>query len=220
MKRTLISLALISAALQSHAGVTLYTNEAAYLAAVGATRNYVDFAGSPGAVVAGGSFTPDVTFGSCTSPGLPASCSASVLHSSDAITDLGGGTAPNGVGSLAWRFNLGDVYAFSFHYISGAIDAINLVDLGLNVTTIDTTSAGGFIGLVTDGAAFYGGIGVNAVFGGGGFDRYFIDDFRISERGAAVPEPGALALVGLALAAAGCVRRRAAAAPASPAPAA
>lgn len=220
MKRTLISLALVAAALQAQAGVTLYTNEAAYLAAVGATRTYVDFAGSPGATVSGGSFTPDVTFGSCTSPNLPGSCSTSVLHSSNAITDTGGGTAPNGVGSLAWRFNLSDVYAFSFHYISGAIDSINLVDTALNLSSIDTASAGGFIGLVSDGAAFYGGIGVNAIFPGGGFDRYFIDDFRISERGTAVPEPGALALVGLALGAAALVRRRAAARPVSPAPAA
>jgi len=211
MKRTLISLALIAAAAQSQAGVVLYTDEAAYLAAVGATRAYTDFAGLPGAVASGASFTPAVTFGSCTSSANPGSCGTNVLHNSNAITDLGGSAANNGVASLAWRFNLADVFAFSFHYISGEIDAVNLVDTGLNLNTIDTTAASGFIGLLSD-TAFYGGIGVNAVFPGNiGNDRYFIDDFRINAT-QAVPEPGGLALVGLALAAAGLARRRAAAA--------
>ncbi len=219
MKRTLISLALIAAAAQAQAGVVLYTNEAAYLAAVGATRAYTDFAGSPGATVSGGSFTPAVTFGSCSNAADPGSCGSQVLHNSNAITDLGGSAANNGVASLAWRFNLPQVFAFGFHYISGEIDAINLVDTGLNLSTIDTSSASGFIGLVSD-VAFYGGIGVNAVFPGTiGNDRYFIDDFRINGT-QAVPEPGALALVGLALAAAGLVTRRAATAPVSQAPAA
>lgn len=219
MKRTLISLALIAAAAQAQAGVVLYTNEAAYLAAVGATRAYTDFAGSPGATVSGGSFTPAVTFGSCSNAADPGSCGSQVLHNSNAITDLGGSAANNGVASLAWRFNLPQVFAFGFHYISGEIDAINLVDTGLNLSTIDTSSASGFIGLVSD-VAFYGGIGVNAVFPGTiGNDRYFIDDFRINGT-QAVPEPGALALVGLALAAAGLVTRRAATAPGSQAPAA
>lgn len=210
MKHILISLALMAAAAQSQAGVTLYTDEATYLAAVGVTRSYVDFAGSPGAVVGGASFTPDVTFGNCTDSAIPGSCGTDVLHNSNAITDLGGSAANNGVASLAWRFNLPDVLAFGFHYVSGAIDAVNLVDLGLNIDAIDTTSASGFLGLISD-TAFYGGIAVNAVFPGGiGNDRYFIDDFRINGL-TAVPEPSALALVGLALAAAGFARRREAA---------
>jgi hypothetical protein len=195
------------AALPAQAAVTLYTNEAAYLAAVGATRTYIDFAGSPGAVVSGGSFSADVTFGSCTDSSLPGTCGTNVLHSSDAITDVGGSAAPNGVASLAWRFNLSDVQAFGFRYISGAIDSVALVASDLSIDVIDTVAASGFIGLVSD-TNFYGGIGVNAVFAGGiGNDRYFIDDFRINRAGA-VPEPATWALTGLALLAAAGLGRR------------
>jgi hypothetical protein len=91
--------------------------------------------------------------------------------------------------------------------VSGAIASVALVDIGLNLDLIDTSSASGFIGLVNTGN-FYGGIAVNAVFASGvGNDRYFIDDFRINQPGS-VPEPASLVLVGLALAAAGSVRRR------------
>lgn len=210
MRSTLLiaTLAAATAAmLPAQAAVTLYTTEASYLAAVGATRTYIDFAGSPGATVSGGSFSPDVTFGSCTDNTQPGTCGTQVLHNSDAITDLGGSAAPNGVASLAWRFNLPDVQAFAFHYVSGGIASVALVDIALNLDLIDTSSATGFIGLVSD-SNFYGAIGVNAVFAGGiGNDRYFIDDFRINRPGS-VPEPASWALAGLALAVAASVRRR------------
>jgi MYXO-CTERM domain-containing protein len=207
---TLATLALGAVALQAQAAVLVYTTEAGYLAAVGSTRTYIDFAGSPGAVVGGGSFSPAVTFGSCTDSAAPGSCGTTVLHNSNAITDLGGSSAPNGVASLAWRFNEPDVFAFAFHYVSGDVDGVRLVEAGsLATQLIDTTAANGFIGLVSD-TAFYGGIGVNAVFPGGtNNDRYFIDDFRINAAGAStVPEPGALGLAGLGLLALGCRRKR------------
>lgn len=187
------------------ATVTVYTDEASYLAAVGATRTYIDFAGA-GGVVNGQTFSPDVAFGSCTDNAVAATCGTSVLHSSNGITDLGGSAAPNGVASVAWRLNLPDVFAFGFNYVSGKINSINIVGAGLGLTNLDTSAASGFIGLVSD-AAFYGAIAVNGVFPGGGNDRYFIDDFRINEA-ARVPEPGSLVLVGLGLFAAHLLRRR------------
>ncbi len=207
---TLATLVSGAASLPTQAAVLVYTTEADYLAAVGATRTYIDFAGSPGAVVNGGSFSPAVAFGSCTDSAAPSTCGTTVLHNSNAITDLGGSAAPNGVASLAWRFNEADVFAFAFHYVSGEVDAVALVDAGsLGTQLIDTRAASGFIGLVSD-TAFYGGIGINAVFpGGSNNDRYFIDDFRINAAGATtVPEPGVLGLAGLALMAAGVGRRR------------
>lgn len=209
MKSHLLIATLVgAAALPAQAAVTLYTTESSYLAAVGATRTYIDFAGSPGAVVSGASFSSDVTFGSCTDNTSPGTCGTNVLHNSDGITDLGGSAAANGVASIAWRFNLPDVNAFAFHYVSGAIDAVALVAADLSVDVIGTVSASGFIGLVSD-ANFFGGIAINAVFPGGiGNDRYFIDDFRINRTSTAVPEPASWALVGLALAAAAGVRRR------------
>lgn len=207
MRRILAFLALLVTIAPSWAALTLYTNEASYLAAVGATRTYIDFAGSPATTVSGATFSPDVAFGSCTDSTNPATCGTSVFHNNNAISDLGGSAANNGVASLAWRFTLPDVFAFSFNYNSGNIDAIRLVEFSLNTTLVDTTSAAGFIGLIAD-SAFYGAIGVNALLASDdGNDRYFIDDFRINEL-RAVPEPGSLLLILMAISIVAALRRQ------------
>ena len=102
MLKKLIVSAVLFGALQAQAVVTLYTGEATYLAAVGATTTYVDFAGTPATTVSGASFTSAVTFGSC--PTGLASCGTQVFHNSNAITDLGGSPAPNGVAAVGGSF--------------------------------------------------------------------------------------------------------------------
>ena len=200
MKRAALALALALSASSANAAPVLFTSEAAYLAAVGATTTYVDFAGSPAATVAGGSFTGAVTFGSCT--GGLATCGSSVLHNSDAITDLGGSPAPNGVAAVGGVFTA-PVHAFAFHYVSGGLGSIEL-----NGSTFVAVNSAlpGFVGIVSSDP-ITGFVGINQVFPQGiGNDRYFIDDFRINDP-RRVPEPVTLALVGLGLAA--VARRRA-----------
>jgi len=206
ISKPLIALALLAPLLSAQAGIVLYTDESAYLAAVGATRAYTDFAGNPSASVGGASFMPETTFGSCTDASVPASCGTLVFHANGSITDLGGSSAPNGVASLAWRLNLGDVFALGFNYLSGDVDSITLVDAALVQQSIDTSTANGFIGLVSD-TAFYGAILVSEFPNRIGNDRINMDDFRINAAMLAVPEPAGLLLTPLALGLAGLARR-------------
>ena len=215
LSRPLAALALLAPLCSAQAGVVLYTDESAYLAAVGATRAYTDFAGSPNATVSGDSFTPAAIFGSCRDASAPATCGGTVFHAGGTITDLGGSSAPNGVASLAWRIDLTDAFAVGFNYLSGEVDSINLVDPSLALLSIDTSAATGFIGLVSD-TAFFGGIVVAVFPNGVGNDRIDLDDFRINAT-LTVPEPAGLWLTPLALGLAGVTRRAARNAGATPA---
>jgi hypothetical protein len=216
---------LASAAGASHAALTLYTSEAAYLAAVGATVDYRDFSPSPvpPAVVSGVSFGSVSRFGSCSDPSsFSSSCAFNVLHSSNAITDTGGSTAPNGVASLIVSVRGPEdptkppprpsipFSGVGFNYISGGITALLILnDFGDVIGSIDTTSASGFIGLVSDvplddRLRF---VAQNALLPSGGNDRYFIDDFRVNSA-ATVPEPASYGLVALGVVGIALSRRR------------
>lgn len=194
MKKTIVSAFVMLGLMggtSAQAAATLYTSQAAYLAAVGATSTYIDFAGSPALTVNGGSFSPAITFGTC-DLGL-ASCSSSVFHNSDGITDTGGVAAPNLVAAVGGYFS-DPVYAFGFNYISGGMGSIELN--GSTIVPVGSSTSG-FVGIVSTDP-IDGFVGLNYVFPTtGGRDRYFIDDFYINP----VPEPGvwAMLLAGLGL---------------------
>ncbi len=185
-------LSLAAPALHAQAAVTLYTNEAAYTAAVGATRTFIDFAGS-GATVAGGSFSSNVGFGSCTNPAAFFSCGVNVFHNGGGITDLGGSAAANGVSAVGWTFSPPPVYAFSFTPGGGQVAALWLYTPSLALQVVDTSAATNFIGLVSD-APLFRVIGQNGTVPTGN-DRYFVDNFRINEALAPIPEPASWALM-------------------------
>jgi PEP-CTERM motif len=198
MLKTLTATATLLAALApAHAVSVLYTNEAAYLAAVGATSTYIDFTGASGSV-AGNSFSANVTFGSCDD--AVSSCIPNVLHSSNAITDLGSSTRANGVGLLAAQF-AAPTSAFAFHYISGGMGSVILSN-GDTVNVNSTLS--GFVGIVTT-VPVLTIRAVNNMFTPTTADRYFFDDFRIN---AAVPEPSAWALFAASAGLLGAAARR------------
>lgn len=188
MKKSLVNASLMLCLVggtSAHAAVTLYTSQADYLAAVGATTNYIDFAGSPALTVSGGSFSSAVTFGTC-DLGL-ASCSSSVFHNSDGITDTGGVAAPNFVAAVGGHFT-NPVHAFAFNYISGGMGSIELN--GSTIVPVGSTTSG-FVGIVSTDP-IDGFVGLNYIFPStGGRDRYFIDDFYINP----VPEPDAWAML-------------------------
>src|SRR5688572_626277 len=93
---------------------TVYGNEADYDAAAAAPGPCIDFNGSTGALVAGSSFGADVAFGS-----PEAADTTQVNWSSDAISDAGSVTAPNGVGPLDGTFTTPQA-AFKLTFLSNA----------------------------------------------------------------------------------------------------
>lgn len=200
---TLAAALALAAAVPAQAALQLYTNEADYLAAVGATTAFTGFDGAPGAEVPGNAFLPEVFFASC--PTDFNSCGATVFHNSNAITDMGGSPAPNGVARVAGLFTV-PVQAFGFNYISGGMGSLALITQGdgLAILNVGSTTAG-FVGVVADSTIIAFG-GVNHEFDtAGNRDRYFIDDFRIN---APVPEPGTLLLAAAGVAMLMTRRRR------------
>lgn len=203
--RTCLSAALLTPLLPAQAGLVLHTTESSYRSAVGASVAAVDFAGDPQASVSGTGFSMDVFFGTCADPAQTGSCFTTVFQAGDAITDTGSLQSPNGVGSLVWRVNRGDVFALGFHYFGGRLQQLQLVDLALGLQGLDTSAADGFIGLVSD-TPLYGGIFISAMTSDGR-ERLFLDDFRLDElpdpASRELPEPAsaALAVLGLLLAA-------------------
>lgn len=151
----------------------VYGNQADYDAAAGASDFCLDFNGSTGALVDGGSFSGDVTF---TSP--EASDPSQVNWNSDAISDAGSTTDPVGVGPVDGTFT-GTAMAFRFMLSSAAsAPTIELyaADSSL-IATVNAPSASGFFGVISS-VPVKRFVVVNGLFEGTtNRDRFFIDDF-------------------------------------------
>lgn len=166
--------------------ITVYDNEADYAAAVGADETCLDFNGSSGALVAGSSFSADVTFGS-----PEASDPTLVNWSSDAISDAGSTLSPNGVGPVDGTFT-GTAAAFKFTFLSNGTPAtVELYDEGaVLLGSFTAPNAPGFFGVVSTTPVKRFVIKPGDVNDGTGFlDRFFIDDFCVTAVIAAPPPP-------------------------------
>lgn len=173
----------------TEAAVTVFTNQVDYDASVGRELFFIDFDGSSGSLVDGGSFSSEVTFGS-----PEATDSTKVLWNSDAMTDAGSTTAPNAVGPIDGVFAT-PVAAFALVFSSaGEQEDISLFaeDSSL-IDTVTAPNASGFFGVVSS-TPIKRFLLDNGTFPSGDPDRFFVDDFRAN-----VPEPSALALASLGM---------------------
>ncbi len=177
---------LITASTAFGQDATAYGNAADYDAAAGTGDYCLDFTGSTGTFVAGSSFSADVAFGS------PEAADPTLVNwSSEAISDAGSVTAPNGVGTMDGTF-AGTVAAFKFTFLSNATPAT--VDLYAEdatlIASLAAPNAPGFFGVVsmTPVKRF---VITPGVFddGTGNRDRFFIDDFCVTAVIAGPPEP-------------------------------
>jgi len=168
--------------------VTVYGNADDYAAAVGADDFCLDFNGSPNTFVSGNSFGADVIFGSpeATDP-------TQVNWSSDAISDAGSTTSPNGVGPVDGTFTSGKA-AFHFTFSSNGTPAtVELYDEGaVLLGSFPAPNAPGFFGVVSSVPIKRFVLKPGDVNDGTGFlDRFFIDDFCVTAVIAAPPPPPA-----------------------------
>jgi hypothetical protein len=133
----------------------------------------IDFNGSTGTIVDGGSFSPYVRFRS-----LEATDPTKVVWNSDAITDTGSTVASNNVGPLGGTFHY-TVLAFSFNYSSGNIGSVEVYGPGdVLIGTVTPGSNTGFFGVLSK-KPVKSFIVRNALFSPGNRDRYFIDNFKV-----------------------------------------
>lgn len=163
-------------ALPAQAQVTVYGNETDYNNATGAQIFLIDFNGSTGAFVDGGSFSGEVTFGSpeAEDPTL-------VNWNSDAISDAGSTSSPTNVGPIDGVFTT-PVRAFALVFLSaGEAETVHMFDEGgALIASVLAPNASGFFGVVsaTPIKSFFL---ENGLFPNGNRDRFFIDDFRANE---------------------------------------
>ena len=167
------------------ANVNVYDNAFNYNAAVGSELFRIDFNDSPDTIVDGGTISPHAIFGS-----PEASDPATVLWSSNALTDAGSTVASNLVGPLSIDFTDSSIFNFSLTFSSAGVqETIELYDdADALLASVSSPNVNGFFGLTSDVAIDYVIIR-NGIFPDVGNDRFFIDNLSAD---AVVPVPAAV----------------------------
>lgn len=175
------------------ANVNVYDNAFNYNAAVGSELFRIDFNDSPDTIVDGGTISPHAIFGS-----PEASDPATVLWSSNALTDAGSTVASNLVGPLSIDFTDSSIFNFSLTFSSAGVqETIELYDdADALLASVSSPNVNGFFGLTSDVAIDYVIIR-NGIFPDVGNDRFFIDNLSAD---AVVPVPAAVWLFSAGLA--------------------
>ena len=175
------------------ANVNVYDNAFNYNAAVGSELFRIDFNDSPDTIVDGGTISPHAIFGS-----PEASDPATVLWSSNALTDAGSTVASNLVGPLSIDFTDSSIFNFSLTFSSAGVqETIELYDdADALLASVSSPNVNGFFGLTSDVAIDYVIIR-NGIFPDVGNDRFFIDNLSADT---VVPVPAAVWLFSAGLA--------------------
>lgn len=174
------------------ANVNVYDNAFNYNAAVGSELFRIDFNDSPDKIVDGSTISPHAIFGS-----PEASDPATVLWSSNALTDAGSTVASNFVGPLSIDFTDPSIFNFSLTFSSAGVqETIELYDdTDTLLASVSSPNVNGFFGLTSDVAIDYVIIR-NGIFPDVGNDRFFIDNLSADT---VVPVPAAVWLFGSGL---------------------